>query len=92
MSRPDIQIKIQQFLKSRLKNLDLQDDIDYFERGVVNSLFALQLVLFVEKEFEIKVQDEDLKIENFNTIRSLAAFVQRKLAGAAAAAEPSAPN
>jgi acyl carrier protein len=56
----------------------LQDDDDIFALGLINSLFAMQMVLWVEKEFGIKVEDEDLDIENFNTINALAGFVERK--------------
>jgi methoxymalonate biosynthesis acyl carrier protein len=79
MDCKDIQSKIQEFLTKRLKNFDLGEDVDYFALGLVNSLFAMQLVLFVEREFQIMVEEEDLRIENFNTIRALTNFVQQKL-------------
>ena len=61
------------------KNYDLQDDDDIFSLGYVNSLFAMQLVMFVESEFSITAQQEDLDINNFCSIAALTDFVHRKL-------------
>src|SRR5699024_6091544 len=47
--------KIKQFLSKLVRNHDLQDDEDIFARGFINSLAALQLVNFLEKEFGIAV-------------------------------------
>lgn len=46
---------------------------------MVNSLFAMQLVLFVEKEFGFKVENEDLDYENFKSLDAIHGFIQRKL-------------
>jgi acyl carrier protein len=70
--------KIRAFLSRFFRVDNLQDDDDIFALGLINSLFAMQMVLWVEKEFGIKVEDEDLDIENFNTINALAGFVERK--------------
>jgi len=75
----DIQESIKQFLAQRIRNYDFQEDENYFELGFVNSLFAMQLVLFVEKEFQIIVADQDLKVENFHSVRALTNFVEHKL-------------
>lgn len=52
---------------------------DIFERGIVNSLFAMQLVTFIELKFGIQVENEDLEITNFNTIENITGFIHRKL-------------
>ena len=55
------------------------DEDDVFELGLVDSLFAIQLVTFVEKEFSIVAEREDLDIRNFCSIAALVAFVETKL-------------
>jgi acyl carrier protein len=65
----------------RIDQVTDRDDI--FALGFVNSLFAMQLVMFIEKEFGITVEDEDLDIQNFNTVEAIANLVERKRAGAA---------
>ncbi|TMC16568.1 MAG: acyl carrier protein [Chloroflexi bacterium] len=72
------QIKIKGFLSRTFRNYDLQDDEDIFALGFVTSLFAMELVLFVEKSFNIAIGNEDLEIENFRTIRAITGLVERK--------------
>jgi methoxymalonate biosynthesis acyl carrier protein len=74
----EIKTKTRQFLAQRFRNYDLQDDEDIFTLGFVNSLFAMQLIVFVEEEFQIAVDDQDLDIDNFRSINALASLVLRK--------------
>lgn len=70
--------KIRSFLLQYIQKHDIQDDEDIFASGFVNSLFAMQLVLFVESEFALKIEREDLKIDNFRSINALAQLVECK--------------
>lgn len=79
----DRKIKTKQFLARFLKNHELADDEDIFALGFVNSLLAMQLVQFVEKEFGIAVEDDDLDLDNFRSLNAIDALVERK-SGAAA--------
>lgn len=55
-------------------------DDDYFALGLVNSLFALELVTFVERRFGLEVGVEDLDLDHFRTVSRLTDFVLRKTA------------
>jgi acyl carrier protein len=79
----ETQTKIKAFLSRFFKNHDLQPDEDIFSLGFVNSLLAMQLVAFVEKEFGIAVADADLDLDNFRSIKSIADLVARKQGAAA---------
>ena len=72
--------KIKNFLSRFFRNHELRDDDDIFAMGFVNSLLALQLVNFLQKEFSITVEDDDLDFENFRTINNMDALLERKLA------------
>ncbi|MEA5602493.1 acyl carrier protein [Nostoc sp. UHCC 0252] len=74
----EIKAKIKTFLSKFFGNHDLQQDEDIFALGFVNSMFAMQLVLFVEQEFQVAIENEDLEFENFRTINSIANLVERK--------------
>lgn len=74
--------KIKQFLGRFFRNHEVRDDEDIFAAGFVNSLLALQLVQFIEKEFGLTVEDEDLDLENFRTIANIDAMIARKEAHA----------
>ena len=79
----DTQSRIKTFLSRFFRQHDLQPEEDIFALGFVNSLLAMQLVAFVEKEFGIAVADADLDLDNFRSIRSIADLVARKRGAAA---------
>jgi acyl carrier protein len=66
------------FILGSINIAHLGDDDNLFESGVVNSLFAVQLMTFIEKTFAIEVAMDDLDIENFKSLNAAAAFVARK--------------
>jgi methoxymalonate biosynthesis acyl carrier protein len=74
----ETQTKIKTFLSRFFKSHDLQPNEDIFALGFVNSLLAMQLVAFVEKEFGISVQDDDLDLDNFRSIEAISQLVARK--------------
>jgi len=57
---------------------ELPGDASFIEMGIIDSTGILQLVEFVEREFGIRVDDEDLVPENLDSINQLAAFIGRK--------------
>ncbi len=54
------------------------DDDNIFEKGFVNSLFAMKLVTYIEDEFDIEVDNDDLSIANFSAINKIVSFIERK--------------
>jgi acyl carrier protein len=74
----DAKVKIKAFLSAFIQTAALKEDDDIFALGFINSLFALQLITWVEKEFGVRIRDEDLEIENFNTIAAIANLVSRR--------------
>jgi methoxymalonate biosynthesis acyl carrier protein len=76
----ETQQKIKEFLSRFFKSHDLQPDEDIFSLGFVNSLLAMQLVAFVEKEFGVAVADEDLDLDNFRSINAISYLIARKKA------------
>jgi acyl carrier protein len=73
-------VKIRGFLHRFFPQHELKDDDDVFLLGFVNSLLAMQLVAFVEKEFGITVADDDLELDNFRSINAIASLVERRQA------------
>lgn len=49
--------------------------------GVLDSTGIYELILFVEEEFKLSIAPEEMVPENFDTLESMDAFIQRKLAG-----------
>jgi methoxymalonate biosynthesis acyl carrier protein len=75
----DVRTRIKRYFSKAIA-AEIGDEDNIFELGVVNSLFAMQLVLFVEHEFSLTVEREDLDIKNFCSIAALTNFVLNKLA------------
>ncbi|MDB4949105.1 MAG: dltC [Gemmatimonadetes bacterium] len=84
MSIDDIKGSIRTFVSRFFRGHDLGDGEDMFASGYVNSMFAMQLVQFVESDFGVAVENDDLELDNFRSIDALAALVERKLAPQAA--------
>jgi len=72
---------VRNFINNSINIGSLGDDEDLFESGIVNSLFAVQLTTFVERNFGIEIGMEDLDVENFKSVSATAAFIERKSAG-----------
>ena len=70
--------KIKEFLSRFFRNHELKDDEDIFSLGFVNSLLAMQLVNFIEKEFGVEIDDDDLDLDNFRTINNIDALIAGK--------------
>ena len=77
MTNETVNAKIREML-AQFAAENVQEDQDIFSTGLVNSLFAMQLVLSLEQEFSFEVADEDLDINNFNTVNALVNFVAKK--------------
>lgn len=80
--KTEIKQEIRQFLARFFPEYMLGDEEDIFAVGFVNSLFAMELILFIEKKFQIKVENQDLDIDNFRTINALANLVHNKITDA----------
>jgi acyl carrier protein len=58
---------------------ELSDGDSLLDSGIVDSTGVLELVAFIEDEFNIEVRDEELIPENLDSLDQLAAFVERKM-------------
>ncbi len=79
MNKESILNKTKAFLGQYIKNVDIAEDHDLFASGLFNSLFAMQLVLFVEKEFGLKVENQDLDYDNFKSLTAIVDFITQKI-------------
>lgn len=68
-----------EFIKNevmRNKNAKLDENEDLLSAGILDSLAILQLVAFIEDQFGIKIPDEDVVFENFQSINALTAYLE----------------
>jgi len=57
----------------------LGPDDSLLDRGVIDSTGVMELVLFLEQQFGVKVEDTELVPENLDSIERICAFIDRKL-------------
>lgn len=64
------------FLKNK-SNQNLTDDVSLVESGIIDSLGILKVLMFIEKAFGLKIKEQDVVPEYFETITAIAAYVER---------------
>ena len=57
----------------------LNDDISFLDEGIIDSTGILELVSFLEEEFSISVEDEEILPENLDSIKNAVAYIGRKI-------------
>ena len=61
---------------------ELHDADSLLDKRIIDSTGILELVQFIEEEFEITVEDEELLPENLDSVEKLLKFVSTKIVGA----------
>jgi acyl carrier protein len=72
------QFLVDEKMVSSSEAVDLAENVSLLETGVIDSLNLMRLVLFIEKRFQIKVSDDDLIPENFETLNSMLKLIGKK--------------
>lgn len=57
----------------------LLDDDSFLATGIVDSTGMLELIMFLESNFNIKVEQEEMVPENLDSVNRLAGFIGKKL-------------
>ena len=58
----------------------LTDDTSFLEERIIDSTGILQIISFLEEEFAIGINDDEILPENLDNLNNISAFLQRKLA------------
>jgi acyl carrier protein len=56
---------------------ELPNEESLLERGVIDSTGVLEIILFLESEFDIEVKASEMLPENFDTVNNMVRFVCR---------------
>ena len=74
-------IELRRFVEQRFAGIELSDDLDIFSLGLANSLFSMELVIFLEQLLGTQVPNEELSLGNFRTIDAMVELAGRLTAG-----------
>jgi len=56
----------------------LQDEDSFLARGIIDSTGVLEIILFIEETFGIKVNDDEMLPANLDSVDKLVAFIKHK--------------
>jgi acyl carrier protein len=62
---------------------DLSLDENLIEKGLLDSLSILKVVTFCEEQFGVTIPDQDVVPDNLESVRAMAALVERARGGKA---------
>jgi acyl carrier protein len=76
----DIKGQVKEFFKGNfMAEMDGIADTDSFlENGIIDSTGVLELVLFLEETYGIKVEDDEIIPENLDSLENIATYVTSK--------------
>ncbi len=72
---------LQEFIKETFlfgQEITFNDDDSFLEMGIIDSTGVLELVMFLESNFNISVADDELVPENLDSINNIVHFVDAK--------------
>lgn len=80
MASSDVERALAEYIETEIaydRELPIRPDEPLLE-GMIDSISMLRLVLFIEERFGVRVADDELVPEVFETVRTLAEFVESK--------------
>ncbi len=82
MPESDVRNTIRKFIEERFmigrpSNM-IKDTDSLLEKGIIDSTGVLELVSFLEENYGITVEDEDLVPENLGAVSNIVSYVQRR--------------
>jgi len=79
-----IEEQIRQFVAENMlfsgNGFTLSDTSSFLENGIADSTSVLELIMFVEDDFGLAVDDEEIVPDNFDSVAGLAAYIRGKTA------------
>jgi acyl carrier protein len=78
-SQPQIDLSVvQNFIRTELvydDDKDFDENTNLIERGIIDSMSLVRLISFIEEQYSVHVQDEDIVPENFSTLTKIGSFI-----------------
>jgi acyl carrier protein len=83
----DVRQRVRDFVSQNFYVPDtaaLDDEASLLQQGVVDSTGILEVILFLEETFDIRVEDSEITPQNMDSVSRIAAFVISKRESVAA--------
>jgi acyl carrier protein len=85
----DIKDRVRQFIMNTFYVPDpaqVTDTVSFLETGIVDSTGVLEIIAFLQTEFGVVVEDQEILPENLDSVSRIVAYVKRKTNGGMATA------
>jgi acyl carrier protein len=74
--------RVREFVQEKVRfvnqrDIDLDDHQSILLSGLLNSLSMVEVILFIEREFGVDIATGDIQIEDFDTVDSICALLDR---------------
>ena len=60
-------------------NLNYDDKI--IEESIIDSTEIVKIILFLEDTYDVKIENDEIKLKNFNSVDDICNFIKRKVDG-----------
>ena len=80
----DLKNEIKGFFKNNFMveiDNNFSDKDSFLDRGIIDSTGVLELIMFLEQSYDVKIADEEIIPENLDSFNNLEKFMTRKLQG-----------
>lgn len=81
-SESDILTRVRGFVQDNFlymhSSFQLADDDPLLEKGVLDSMSMVEMIAFVESEFGVRAEDDEVSEANFGSLSGIARFVGKK--------------
>jgi acyl carrier protein len=78
----DLKSKVRQFIVENFlfgsEEEPFGDDDSFLEKGIIDSTGVLELIEYIEENFSIKVEDDELVPENLDSLSNVTAYIMKK--------------
>ena len=74
---------IKEFIQTELVSDRIDDDLsntdNLIESGIIDSLGIIKLIAYLEKTYSIEITNDDLVVDNFETIEAISTFLKKRV-------------
>jgi len=81
MNKNESKEKIKQYIQDDLRKgfpLDLDYETLLVEKAILNSILLIDLVLFLEREFDVRIHPSEVTRQNFKSINTIVELMEKK--------------
>lgn len=82
MTEPEIEAALRSYLRDNYLPRQATDTLEgtdnLFDHGILDSAGLISFIVYLEKEFGLRIPDEELLPDNFSSLAAIAGYIARK--------------